>query len=573
MSRLRSLTPFRSTRRILVAGSMLACITGAVATTQGSAATSKPSGHLVVLTSAIGATISPTNGTTTQTPTADVYDTLLWFPGAVQKNGLLEYNYKKFVGELATGYTHKGDVYTFTLRQGVKSCAGNTFTSADVIYSIARAKASPDKNGEPTAAAAAYNTAGVFSPSVLASSATPAEKALDGEVKADGPYKVEIVAKNDNGLLPAEITQFPTSIFDATAAKAHATKSDPWSTAWLASHAAGFGPYCLSSWSPTAEQFTLTANKNYFYEPGFDQILVRGVSTPSNELAALESGDADVVDSLTGAEYAAAAHASHVNVLSDFGSTLNLIMPLNESVPPFVGPSGVLVRRAIAETLPYASIIKNAEGGQGLSFPGFIPATIPGAIQYPATFKTDIANAKQLLAQAGYPGGTGLPASGLELYYPAESSAQDEPIAIAIKSALAQIGMNIQLEPIPATQFDTLQFGPNKTMPMSLELAGTGLYNALYYIQSWYLPAADGGFIGVGNYNDAAVNVAYSAASHTGNVAVQAAEIKIAQLALDQTVPVIPISRLPLNAAMRSDIRGVVVSGPGLMYLGHVTRT
>ena len=593
MSRVRSLMGSRWPRRaararglvalVAVASAVTAC-GGSNASSSSSSASSSPgtssashaaapSGNLVVLTSAIGTTISPTNGTTTQTPTSDVYDTLLSNPETTGQDGLVQYNYNRTVPELATGYTHKGDVYIFTLRRGVKSCTGNTLTSADVVYSAARAAASPDTLGSPTAAAAAYNTAGVFPASVLSPAGKKAAKGLNGDVKAVGQYKVEIVAHHDNGTLPLELSQFPTAIFDSKAAKAHAMRSDPWSTKYLAAHAAGFGPYCLANWSPSNNSFTLTANPDYFFKPGFHQILVRGVSTPSTELAALQSGQADVADSLTPDEYKSAASSPAVHVLTDFGSTLNLIMPLNENIAPFNGPKGLLVRRAVALALPYKAIIQGAMQGQGQPFSGFIPDTIAGAASYPSLFQTNISKAKQLLAQAGYANGTGLPAAGLKLYYQAEMAGAEEPVALAIKADLAKIGMNIQLNPLPGTQYTPRQFGPHKDLPMSLQDAGVGLYNGFYYLQSWYVPSTSGGFVGVGNYDNSTVNAAYLAGTSTTNAASQKHQLTIAQNALAQTLPVIPIARLPLNAAIRSNITGIVVSGPGLMYLAHARRT
>ena len=592
MSRERSLMGSRWRRRasrarglvglVVIASAVTAC-GGSNASSSSSASSSPgtssashvnaPSGNLVVLTSAIGTTISPTNGSTTQTPTSDVYDTLLSNPETAGKNGLAQYNYNRTVPELATGYTHKGDAYIFTLRRGFKSCTGNTLTSADVVYSAARAAASPDTLGSPTAAAAAYNTAGVFPASVLSPAGKKAAKGLNGEVKALGPYKVEIVAHHDNGTLPLELSQFPTAIFDSKAAKAHATPSDPWSTKYLATHAAGFGPYCLANWSPSNNSFTLTANPGYFFKAGFHQILVRGVSTPSTELAALQSGQADVVDSLTPDEYRSAASSAAVHVLTDFGSTLNLIMPLNEKIAPFSGPKGLLVRRAVALALPYKAIIQGAMQGQAQLFPGFIPDTIAGAASYPSLFQTNISKAKQLLAQAGYANGTGLPTAGLKLYYQSEMAGAEEPVALAIKAALAKIGMNIELNPLPGTQYTPRQFGPHKDLPMSLQDAGVGLYNGFYYLQSWYVPTTSGGFVGVGNYDNSTVNSAYLAGSSTTNGASQKHDLTIAQNALAQTLPVIPIAHLPLNAAIRSNITGIVVSGPGLMYLAHARRT
>ena len=51
------------------------------------------------------------------------------------------------VGCRAASYTKKGLAFTFHLRQGVKSCAGNELTADDVVYTFARAKSVNDTRG------------------------------------------------------------------------------------------------------------------------------------------------------------------------------------------------------------------------------------------------------------------------------------------------------------------------------------------------------------------------------------------------------------------------------------------
>ena len=86
---------------------------------------------------------------------------------------------------------------------------------------------------------------------MLAPHATAATKKLHGQVTAVNKYTVKVVTKPYNGTLLAMLEAYGTGVVDAKAAMQHATPSDPWAHKWMeSSGAAGFGPYCLKSWTP-----------------------------------------------------------------------------------------------------------------------------------------------------------------------------------------------------------------------------------------------------------------------------------------------------------------------------------
>src|SRR3954466_2401570 len=62
--------------------------------------------------------------------------------GGKTEDGTQLLDFNKFEGALAESWSFDQATltWTFKLRQGVKSCAGNSFTADDVLYAYARAK-------------------------------------------------------------------------------------------------------------------------------------------------------------------------------------------------------------------------------------------------------------------------------------------------------------------------------------------------------------------------------------------------------------------------------------------------
>src|SRR5207249_5532934 len=56
------------------------------------------------------------------------------------------------------------------------------------------------------------------------------------------------------------------SILDAKEIKKHVTADDPWASSWLATHAASYGPYYVTSYIP-GQEVVFEANQQYYRGP------------------------------------------------------------------------------------------------------------------------------------------------------------------------------------------------------------------------------------------------------------------------------------------------------------------
>ncbi len=502
-------------------------------------------------------------GGTSNNPLPQAYNPLVAFSTTVQPDGLRKVDFATISPLLASSWTDDNGTYTFKLRQGVMSCAGNEFTADDVVWTLSRIKS---VTGAATTSLSALNVANVFDPTITSKTAPAAQKQITDEVTKVDKYTVKIKVRQDNGLLLDALASPLVSPIDSVEAKKNATPDDPWAHTWLHTHTAGFGPYCTSSFTPGSAA-TLTANKGYTVKkPYFQQVQMKAVPQSANRLAALQKGEAQIAEALTNDEYASAGKAQNTKVLSTYG-TLNIALSMNYNYAPW-GPNGAAaataMRHAVASAVPYDSIVKDSLGGVGKTMNGLIPDISAGAKTYPGVLTTDVAKAKQYLAAAGYPDGNNIPPAGLQLFFAAESATQLQPIAIQIQSALAAIGVKITLNPIPQAQLQTRVY-INNDVPMVLQVIGAGIPDSTYYTQLWYVPTKDGGTTGLGAYNDPKVTALYQQAA-VSKGAQRETLIGQAQDILIQDLPMFPVAAIPLEAAVDKKLTGVQVSSFGPDY-------
>ncbi|HYB44173.1 MAG TPA: ABC transporter substrate-binding protein, partial [Candidatus Methylomirabilis sp.] len=165
-----------------------------------------------------------------------------------------------------------GLTWTFVLKKGIKSEAGNEMTCEDHRWSWERG----------------YEMKGVkiFFAQVMGLRSAqdvscPDKYTIQFKIKAANPLFLKLTAMNYYG-----------GPFDATEAKKHATAADPWAKEWLKNHTAGFGPYRIVRNVP-GQEMELTRNPNYQPRPAVGRILIKIIPDSATRLALLKRGQVD----------------------------------------------------------------------------------------------------------------------------------------------------------------------------------------------------------------------------------------------------------------------------------------
>jgi peptide/nickel transport system substrate-binding protein len=121
---------------------------------------------------------------------------------------------------------------------------------------------------------------------------------------------------------------------------------------------------------------------------------------------------------------------------------------MNVTKPPF---DNVKVRQAVAYAIPYQKIMDAVLFGLGKPMFG-APADKATEVAWPQPhkFNTDIAKAKQLMAEAGYPNGF-----ETTLSFDLGFATVNEPLCVLTQESLAQIGIKCTINKIPGATWRT----------------------------------------------------------------------------------------------------------------------
>lgn len=290
-----------------------------------------------------------------------------------------------------------GTTYTFTLRKGVKFHNGREMTSEDVKWSIERAcnpKIKSAVAGSYMGDIVGVNDVVNGKASQVSGITTPDPTTV--VIKIDKPrpyflgkftYLCSAVLPKDGVPADAEISKAPEMI--------------------------GTGPFTVSEFVPE-QVVKLKAFKDYHggapKVEGMERPVVKdGVTrlsmfkTGAVDLVALERQDVAGIQ----------ADAALKDQLKFYDRPSIFYVGLNvEKYPPFKDRR---VRRAIAMAINKEQIVNELLGGQNKIANGVIPPGVKGSREKSAVLPYDIAAAQKLLAEAGYPGGKGLPP--LELWF------------------------------------------------------------------------------------------------------------------------------------------------------------
>jgi peptide/nickel transport system substrate-binding protein len=433
---------------------------------------------------------------TSQTGMYNLLEPLVYYEMAgVNEDGVQLWNFDKMEGRLAESFEYDEDTltWTFYLREGVVGCEGQTFNADDVIYTFARAKS---VSGQAPIGWFLSNVASIdnFTTAVF-----EGDTELGDEVKKIDDYTVQIRQSSPNKLFLPALTPWVMNPLDKETMEANATEDDPWAHEYNNNvNAPGFGAYCIENWVKD-DQFVVSANPNYYRgKPAIDRIVYKKVPQSSNRVASVRSGDAQLVEHLTPKEYDSLRQTDGVSVAGVFGNE-NLFVHMNFLTPPF---DNVLVRQAVGYAFPYDEVIATGYFGNAIKWASQVPSSYPGYYESETQYTYDPARARELLAEAGYPDGEGLEAfaDSFKLAYVAEKESTLGPIATIVQTALREIGMPVELDPLPQTQYGDRQL-VKKDLPFALnDQEKPIVVDAGYAMLLFFVSAESGGLNNMVNY-------------------------------------------------------------------------
>ncbi len=369
----------------------------------------------------------------------NIYDRLLTFGRKTLPNGVRSYDYSQIKGELAEEFAIAPDGMscTFKLRKNATFHDGAPVTAHDVKWSLDRAVT---VGGFPT----------------FQMKAGSLEKPEQFVVVDDLTIRIDFLRK-DKLTLPDLAVVVP-AVFNSKLAKQHATEKDPWAMEWMKTNSAGGGAFKLVRWTP-GQECVFERNEDWKCGPlpPMKRVVLREVPSAGNRRALMERGDADIsvdnppkdtADIVKAGKYMVAS-APIENSLKYVGMVV--------TQKPF---DDVKVRQAITYAVPYQQIYDAAIFGRGIPMSGG-PATAPVDASWPQPFpyKTDLAKAKALLAEAGYPDGFETTIS-IDL----GDATVSEPEAVLLQQSLAQIGVKATIEKIPGANFRNAMLQKNRPL-------------------------------------------------------------------------------------------------------------
>jgi peptide/nickel transport system substrate-binding protein len=207
----------------------------------------------------------------------------------------------------------------------------------------------------------------------------------------------------------------------------------------------GTGPFKLTEWV-AGQQMTFERNPDYWgTKPKLDKIVVKFIADESTRLAALDAGELDVIQNAP-AQAAKDLKASSKNQLIAGAYSQTLWFGFNHSNPILAKKD---VRQALSMAVDANGLVQNVTEGVTRVANGFFPPeVVKTQITPPA--KGDVAKAKALLAQAGYPNGF-----SIELWVPTGRYIRDKEIAQAIQQPLKAIGVDATIKALDYAAYST----------------------------------------------------------------------------------------------------------------------
>jgi ABC-type transport system substrate-binding protein len=368
------------------------------------------------------------------------YDWNNWPAEKMVFDGLLDYNEGTTIEpRLAAAMpiiSNGGRTYTFTLRQGVHFQNGREVTADDVAYTINRVL---DPKTKSPGQSFFLGIAG-------AQDFANGKGTSASGIKVLGRYSVRFtLTQPDTTFLNVMAMNFAYIVPKEVVAKEGAGFG----------HApVGTGPFILKQWV-AGQKLVFVRKPNYFISglPYLDGITFLIGLDPTVALLRLESGQLDMLaDPIPAADFVSIRNdPKYANQLVRYVQPETTYITMNTQVAPF---NNVKVRQAVNMAINKDRVVK-LMAGRGVVANQILPPLMPGYDPGYKGYAYDPAQAKHLLAQAGYSHGF-----NTQLYV---LNVDPQPrIAESFQRDLAQIGITVSVVPLASATLVQLAGTPHK---------------------------------------------------------------------------------------------------------------
>jgi peptide/nickel transport system substrate-binding protein len=294
-----------------------------------------------------------------------------------------------------------GMVYTFHLQSGVTFSDGTPLKASDVVATLKR---------------------------VISDESSSARK-------KDLSIMKEITAPDDGTVRVALSSRSQSFLFYLTGTGAAVTRAgagNPETTV------VGTGPYTVGGWKH-GDSITLRRNDRYWGSaPKNKEVVYRFFTDATAENNALLAGQLDLVTQVSSPDVLAQFENRPDFTVVEGTSTTKEQLNFDDAVAPFDNAD---VRRAIREATDRRALLKAVWADRGRIIGSMVPPTDPWYEDLTGIDDYNLADAKALLARAGYPGGISFTVD----YVPSDAI---NIVAQGLKSQLAKAGITIKLNPL-----------------------------------------------------------------------------------------------------------------------------
>ena len=369
----------------------------------------------------------------------EIFDTLTWSGDKLQVEPGLAESWKQL----------NDTTWEFKLRRGVKFHDGQDFTADDVKFSIERI---PTLSGP--------NPTTIYVRRVK-------------ETKIVDPYTVNVITDGPAPSLPYDFIRLFIVSHKAAAGLTKETANEAFNSGKAA---VGTGPFKLIKWTPR-EELVLERNPTYWRGPSsWSQVIRREIPNDAARVAQLKAGQVDMIVRVPAADVPSLEKDPKLTVVKvDSVYVFNIQIDMREKTPQVTAKDGSplpvnplrdqRVREAMDLAIDRQQLAEVAMEGLGKPVTQMVTSNIFGWNKNLPELKPNLARARQLMTEAGYPNGFKVVFSFTNDRLPG-----DRAVGTAVAQMLARINLDVQANGQPgATLFPARSRGE-----LSMMMSGWG---------------------------------------------------------------------------------------------------